>query len=172
MRAIVIAVLALVACSEPEREPVGITRQALGAPVVTTNAATLVTSSSATLNGSGNPNEAATAGYFRYSTTSPGTCNDLFGTRLPSSSFSDVSLGSGTSAVPYSLALSSLTPGTTYYFCALARNSFGTSVGAVLSFTTLPAAPTVNTGASSNRTGTTATLNGSANPGGAATTAW
>ena len=54
----------------------------------------------------------------------------------------------------------------------MARNSYGTAFGSVLSFTTLAAAPTVTTGASRNRTGTGATLNGTANPGGDATTGW
>src|SRR5687767_1211690 len=51
----------------------------IAAPSVITTAATLVATTSATLNGSGNPNAAATTGWFRYSTTDPGTCNDVFG---------------------------------------------------------------------------------------------
>ena len=39
----------------------------------------------ATLNGTANPNGAATTGWFRYATTNPGTCNDSFGTRAPAS---------------------------------------------------------------------------------------
>ena len=50
---------------------------------MTTAAATAVTSTGATLNGSANPNGAATTGWFRYGTTNPGTCNDTFGTRAP-----------------------------------------------------------------------------------------
>ena len=106
------------------------------AVTVTTSAATSVTSSGATLNGSANPNGDPSFGYFRYGTTNPGTCSDSFGTRAPASSASDTSLGSGTSAVGYSRAISGLAPGMTYYFCALARNAYGTSFGAVLSFTT------------------------------------
>src|SRR5262249_10253479 len=53
------------------------------APSVTTAAATGVTSLAATLNGTVNPNGAATTGWFRYSTVNPGTCNDTFGTRAP-----------------------------------------------------------------------------------------
>ena len=142
------------------------------APAVTTSAATLVTSSSATLNGSANPNNNSAYGYFRYSTSNPGTCNDSFGTRAPSSSGSDTYLGAGSAPVDYARSISGLTPGTTYYFCALGRNSYGTSFGAVLSFTTLANAPTVTTNSASLLTGTTAQLNGSSNPGGAATSAW
>jgi hypothetical protein len=109
------------------------------APTVTTTAATSVGTTGATLNGSANPNGAATTGWFRYSTTSPGTtCNDTFGTRLPSTGGS--SLGSGTAAVAYSQAVTGLTASTTYYFCAIGSNSFGTAFGSVQSFATTPAA--------------------------------
>ena len=70
--------------------------------IMSTTAATSVTASSATLNGTGNPNGTAAFGYFRYSTVDPGTCNDVFGTRSPTSSASDASLGSGNSPVAYS----------------------------------------------------------------------
>ncbi len=143
-----------------------------GPPIVTTNPATLVSASGATVNGSANPNGNSTFGYFRYSTTNPGTCSDSFGTRWPSSSGSDTSLGAALSDVDYSRALPSLLPGTTYYFCAIARNTYGTRFGEVLSFTTDAAPPTVSTGTASSLTGTTAQLNGSANPGGTTTTAW
>ena len=106
------------------------------APTVTTAAATAVTSSTATLNGSGNPNGDATTGWFRYSTTSPGTCNDIFGTRAPASGGS--ALGAGGSAVPYSEPISGLAASTTYYFCAIAANSNGTGFGAITSFSTGP----------------------------------
>jgi hypothetical protein len=123
------------------------------APVVTTNPASGVTNTAATLNGSANPNLDATFGWFRYSTTSPGTCDDTFGTRAPATGGS--SLGSGNTAVSYSQAISGLTAATTYYFCAIASNSAGTSLGGVLSFTTT-AAPVVTTVAASGVTGSTA----------------
>jgi hypothetical protein len=139
------------------------------APTVTTQAASALTSSSATLNGSANPNGAATSGWFRYATTDPGSCSDSFGTRAPASGGS--SLGSGGSAVAYSQPISGLSPGTTYYFCAIAQNTAGTSFGAVLSFTTSPSppAPTVTTQAASALTSSSATLNGTVNPNGQAT---
>ncbi|EYF04549.1 beta strand repeat-containing protein [Chondromyces apiculatus] len=142
------------------------------APTATTSAATLVTSTTATLNGSGDPNGDATYGYFRYATVNPGTCSDSFGTRAPTSSASDSSLGAGTTDVTFSRAISGLTPSTTYYFCAITRNNYGTVFGAVLSLTTLANPPTATTGSATLLTGTTATLNGSGNPGGAATTGW
>lgn len=103
-----------------------------GAPTVTTNAASAIRTTSATLNGSGDPNGAATTGWFRYSTTNPGSCNDTFGTRSPSTG--GTSLGSGTTAVAYSRGISNLTGGRVYYFCAIASNSAGTGFGTVQSF--------------------------------------
>ena len=100
---------------------------------VTTNDAGFVSSSSATLNGSANPQGSATSGYFRYSTTNPGSCDDSFGTATPSGS-----LGSGTSDVPFSYSLSGLSASTTYYYCAVATNSNGTRAASndPVSFTT------------------------------------
>jgi MYXO-CTERM domain-containing protein len=140
------------------------------APGVTTVAATAVSGTGATLNGTANPNGSPTTGWFRYATTSPGSCTDTFGTRVPAGT-GGTSLGSTNSPMPYSQALTGLTAGTTYFYCALAQNGAGTSVGSVLSFTTA-VPPTVSTDAASAIGPTTATLNGSANPRGAATTAW
>ena len=139
-------------------------------PVLTTAAATTVTSSSAVLNGAGTPNGADTSGWFGYSTTNPGTCTATFGTRLPASGGTDLS--TGFSPVNYAQTLTGLTPSTTYYYCAIGSNTYGTAWGTVLSFTTLAAAPTVTTVAASNLAPTTAQLNGSANPEGADTTGW
>ncbi len=141
-------------------------------PTATTSAATLITSTSVTFNGASDPNGDAGFGFFRYATSNPGICNNLFGTRWPTNSFSDASLGSGTNSVPFSFALTGLTPATTYFFCALGRNAYGTAVGSVLSFTTLPNLPSVSTNTPTLLTGTTAQLNGTANPGGAAATGW
>ncbi|MGC4122585.1 MAG: hypothetical protein QM765_50050 [Myxococcales bacterium] len=141
-------------------------------PTVTTTAATLVTSSTATLNGTAVPNGDNTYGYFRYSTVDPIVCNDSFGNRLPYNSGSDTLVGAGSTAVAFSQALTGLTPGTTYYFCAIGRNNYGISFGAVFSFTALTTKPTVTTVSSTSITTSTATLNGSANPNGANTTGW
>lgn len=116
----------------------------LPTPTVTTSAQTGVTSTGATLNGSTNPNGYSATGYFRYSTTSPGTCNDTFGTRTPASG--GIALGSGTSNITYSQTIAGLTASTTYYFCALASNANGTGFGSILSFTTpLPLPPSTCT---------------------------
>src|SRR6185437_15028247 len=65
----------------------------LDAPAVVTQPATSLTTTYAQLN-------ASATGWFRMSPTNPGTCNDSFGTRLPSSS--GTGLGSGRAAVAYS----------------------------------------------------------------------
>jgi hypothetical protein len=140
------------------------------APTVTTNAATSVTTTGATLNGEANPHGNATTGWFRYSTTSPGTCNDTFGTRAPTTG--GTSLGSGTSSAPFSQGIASLSPNTTYYFCAIAQNSIGTGLGAVLQFTTQGQPPSITTDSANSITATSANLRGAGNPNGTATTGW
>ena len=112
-----------------------------GPPTVATSAATLITPIAATLNGVANPNGGATSGWFRYSTISPGTCNDTFGVRAPTSD--GAVLGMGNTSVPYSHPLTGLAPMTTYYFCAIASNSIGTSFGSLMSFATPPCAVTL-----------------------------
>jgi hypothetical protein len=139
------------------------------APQVVTTGASALTGTTATLNGSVNPGGASTTGWFRYATTSPGSANDTSGTRVPASGGS--ALGAGNSAVPYSLGITGLTPGTTYYYWAIAQNSLGTSFGAVVSFFT-PLPPTVVTASASSVSNTSATLNGSGTPNGASTTGW
>src|SRR3989442_270285 len=59
-----------------------------GAPAVTRRAASSVASTSATLNGSANPNGLATTAWFRYwSGSSPGTCTDSGGTQTTVNNF-------------------------------------------------------------------------------------
>jgi hypothetical protein len=140
------------------------------APTVSTSAASGITATTAQLNGSINPNGESTTGWFRLSTTSPGTCDDAFGTRVPS--VGGTGVGAGTTPTGYSVSTTGLLPGTTYYFCAIAQNPSGTAFGAILTFGTPALAPTVNTNAATNVTSSTATLNGDANPNGSATTAY
>ncbi len=109
------------------------------APTVATNSSSSVATSSATLNGSANPNGASATGWFRYSSTNPGICDDSFGTRAPTSG--GTSLGSGSSNVAYSSGISGLSEGTTYYVCAISSNNGGNGYGSVGSFTTIVAAP-------------------------------
>lgn len=144
-------------------------------PTIITNAAGPVSSLSATLNSSVNPNSDATTVWYRYSTGSPGTtCADsaTWG-GVATVKTTPVSVGNGTVAVNNATAISGLTNSKVYYFCALAQNGSGVSYGAVLSFTTtaIPS-PTVTTTSATLILPGAATLNGSANPNGFATTAW
>ena len=103
-------------------------------PTIATTTVTAVTATTATLNGTCNPNNSAAISWFRYATSSPGAINDSFGTRAPASG--GFSMGSGTSSVSYSLQITGLMPGTTYYYGAIAYNEAGTVYGTVMSFTT------------------------------------
>jgi hypothetical protein len=141
------------------------------APTTVTNAASGVTVTSATLNGSLNPNGASATGWFRYSATNPGACSDAFGTRVPTSG--GTALGAGTSSVNFAQSALGLSANTTYYYCAIGNNEGGTTTGSVQSFTTSAITPpTASTSVASGVTATSSTLNGLANPNGTLTTAW
>ena len=92
-----------------------------------------------TIHGTGNPNNGATTGWFRYATTDPGSCNDIFGTRAPLAG--GTALGAGSAPMPFSQSLTTA-PATTYYYCAIASNAGGTGYGTMRSFLTTPATPT------------------------------
>ena len=96
-------------------------------PQVTTSAATGVTSSAATLNGSVNLEGQSTTCQFQYGTTTS------YGSIAPAS---PGSAGSGTSAVNESASLSGLQPGTTYHYRLTAMNASGTANGSDQTFTT------------------------------------
>ncbi|MCZ7685289.1 MAG: hypothetical protein M5U28_43535 [Sandaracinaceae bacterium] len=81
-------------------------------------------------------------------------------------------LGAGDTEVAFSEPITGLSPATTYYYCAIASNAEGTSFGAVLTFTTEAAPPTVTTAAPTDVMADSAVLNGAADPNGEATTAW
>ncbi|MDT4955975.1 MAG: hypothetical protein QOJ02_4113 [Acidobacteriota bacterium] len=99
-----------------------------GSPTVTTAAAGTVTSSSATLSGSVNPNGLATNAWFEWGTDSTLSSNN----NLTAAQ----AVGSGNMGVSVYADLSGLTPNTTYYFRPVAANSAGTNRGAIQSFTT------------------------------------
>jgi hypothetical protein len=68
--------------------------------------------------------------------------------------------------------VANLSPGTDYYFRAAAASSGGTTRGQILKFATLIPPPVVATAGASAIRHTSATLNGTVNPRGFATTAW
>lgn len=127
------------------------------APVVTSAAATTVTSNSATLNGTVNANGASTAVTFQYGlTTSYGTTITAIGSPV-----------TGSSNMAVSLDINNLAPNTLYHFRAVGTNTGGTMNGGDLTFTTLPA-PTVIT-TTSTPAQFSAIINGTVNANGFAT---
>ncbi|MFN2477328.1 MAG: choice-of-anchor Q domain-containing protein [Chthoniobacterales bacterium] len=91
-------------------------------PTVTTGVGTNITSTTATLNATVNPNGLSTTVQF---TTDFGT-------------FAAQSIGSGSGAVPVTLNVTGLSPATTYHFNATATNAAGTMSGVQQAFTTPP----------------------------------
>jgi len=133
--------------------------QALAAaPVVTTGSASTVTATSVTVAGAVNPSALATTWHVEYGSSVS------YGSTTTSSS-----AGSGATAVDVSAVLSGLTAGTTYHYRVVGVNSSGTTTGADATFLTT-APPAVVTGAASAITPTTATVSGTVDPRGRATT--
>jgi hypothetical protein len=130
------------------------------APTVTTNSASNVTSNSATLNGTVNPNNSSTTVTFEYGTSAS------YGNEIPATpSPIDGNLGIGVSA-----DLSGLQPNTTYHYRVRATNSVGVSGGTDVTFTTSSvSAPSASTGSATNISTNSATLNGTVNPNGMTT---
>jgi Calx-beta domain-containing protein len=95
------------------------------APSVSTDPATDMTQTGATLRGTVVPNGVATSHHFDYGTTTS------YGSTTPTTA-----AGSGTTAVPVAAAVGGLSPATTYHFRLAATNSAGTSFGDDASFTT------------------------------------
>ncbi len=127
-------------------------------PVAVTGSATSVTTSTATLNGTVDPNGRTTAWYFEYGTSTS------YGSKT-----AERSAGSGTSTASVSAAVSGLTRGRLYHYRLVATSDAGTSRGADQTFSTITA-PTTVTGAASSIAPTSARLNGRVTPNGQATT--
>jgi hypothetical protein len=128
------------------------------APAAATNSATNVAQSSATANGTVNPNGTDTSFYFQYGPTTS------YGSSTPSTD-----VGAGTGDVPVSANLTGLSSTTTYHYRLVAVSSAGTTDGADQSFTTTTP-PAVTTGTPSRITRAWAGLSGVVNPEGQATT--
>jgi hypothetical protein len=131
------------------------------APTATTNSATGISTSGATLNGSVNPGSEATTYRFDYGTSTSYTKGP---TALSPA-------GSGSSAVPVSAPVSGLAAGTTYHYRVVAIN--GSALGGVNgsdhTFVT-GTTPGVSTSSATNVGRSTATLRATVDPNGLATT--
>jgi RHS repeat-associated protein len=132
----------------------------LPAPIVTTEAATSVGETGATLKGQVNPNGFSTTYQLEYGLTTS------YGTKVPTTA---ESVGSGKTNVAVSKAISGLKGNTLYHYRVSATNANGTTVGADKTFTT-PKLPSVTTEAASGVNEEAATLKASVNPNGYATT--
>ena len=128
-------------------------------PTVSTGSASAITSNSATLGGTVNPDGLDTHYLFLY-----GTSSSLSG----ASQTSSFDMGSGTSASTISANIAGLTANTTYYYELQASNNAGTTTGSIATFKTNAAGqpPTVTTGSASAITSNSATLGGTVNPNG------
>jgi phosphodiesterase/alkaline phosphatase D-like protein len=129
-------------------------------PTVTTNIATPVTATTATLNGTVNANGDSTTVTFEYGLTTS------YGTTVTA----DQSPVTGTTDTAVSKGITGLTGGQTYHYRVVGTNGSGTSNGADMTFTTTVSAPTATTDAATNVGGTTATFNGTVNANNASTT--
>jgi len=128
------------------------------APSASTGPVTSIGPTTATVSGSVNPNGTATTWHVEYGTSTN------YG-----SSTAKSNAGSGTSSVAISASLTGLKAGMTYHYRVVADSSAGTTRGADGILTT-SAAPQVVTGAATSVTPNSATLNGTVDPSGRATT--
>jgi hypothetical protein len=131
-----------------------------GAPTATTNAASSVGETTATLSGSVNPQSKASTYRFDYGTTTS------YGIKT-----AEESAGAGSTNEAVAIPVSSLAPGTTYHYKLVAKNEAGTTEGVDRTFTTLspPGSPSASTGSASAVGENQATLNGTVNPNGEVT---
>jgi hypothetical protein len=96
-------------------------------PAATTGAASAVTATTATLNGTVSPNKETTTYRFEYGTSA------AYGSQTPAGT------SSGNADKAVSADVTGLAPSTTYHFRLVARNNSGTATGADAQFTTPPA---------------------------------
>ena len=129
-------------------------------PGATTGAATGIGTTTATLNGTVDPNSRATTFYFEYGTSTG------YGTKTATKS-----AGSGASPQNEAIAISNLQVGRTYHFRIVATSDAGTTTGSDATFTT-SSAPLAATADASPVGVTTATLRGQVTPNGLSTTWW
>jgi plastocyanin len=132
-------------------------------PTATTEVATAITETGATLKGAIDPNGQPTSYYFNYGTTAS------YGLKT-----NELSVGSDSANHMLSAAVTGLSAGATYHFQIVATYASGAStvLGSDRTFVTAspPGAPIASTTAATAIGETTVTLNGQVNPSGTATT--
>ena len=128
-------------------------------PEATTEAATAIKATQATLNGKVNPEGSATTYYFEYGKT------EAYGTKIP---VSPASVGSGAEYVSVGQTPTGLSESTEYHYRVVAESAGGTVFGSDKTLKTLKS-PKATTEAATAVKLTQATLNGKVNPEGLAT---
>jgi hypothetical protein len=129
----------------------------LAPPGVVTGAASSISATGATLNGSVDANGRPTTWYFEYGTSTS------YGTKTA------VKSASGANAAAVSAAIGGLQAGRTYHFRLVATSDGGSTTGSDATFRT-SGPPSASTDAPSSITPTTAKLNGTVTPNGLSTT--
>lgn len=122
-------------------------------PTAITQAATNLSSSGATLNGTVNPNGSSTTVTFEYGTT----------TSYGQTATATQSPVTGSASSNVNAIITGLTQSTTYHFRIKAVNSAGTTYGFDMTFTTTGSVPAVATQAATNISASGAKLNGVVN---------
>jgi len=137
------------------------TALAAGPPAATTGAASAITRSTATLNGTVDPNGSSVRWYFEYGTT---TAYGL------TSGGEDA--GDGDGEVPVAAGLQGLSPGTTYHYRLIATNADGGAQGADRTFRTAagPRLPAISSTVAREVGPTSASLRSRIDPNGGRTT--
>jgi hypothetical protein len=137
------------------------------APAALTSSNVTVSNSSAVVTGTVTPNGAQTAYWYEFGKTAN------LGLKTAAKT-----VGSGFAAIPAPEYITGLSANTQYYFRLVAKNSLGTSNGAIRSFTTnmIPpqqgSAPSVSSAGAASITKSSATIRGNVNPNGWDTSYW
>ena len=137
-------------------------------PLATTAPATAPTRTGASLSGTVNPDGASSTYHFLYVPAAgyqPGAPNRYV---QGASTVESASVGSDYSVhAAGPVAIDGLRPGTTYHFAIVATNSFGSTTGSDMTFTTSPATPPLaSTGEPTGVSQLSATLTGNVDTGG------
>jgi hypothetical protein len=143
---------------------ISFTTTATGSPIAKTTAATAITSTNGTINGTINPNGQVTTYYFQYGPTTS------YGSVTPTTGVS--AAGSNASVTKVNFILTGLTPLQITHYLLHASNGGGSSSGSDMILTNLPNAPTALTLNASNITAGHVVFDATINPGGSTNLYW